>query len=561
MAPVEARKQPPPETTEAITLRTKIVFAFWAVIILLGLPTWLRTTSIYRAQLPIDGMLKWAEDVVSQCNQQKTLVNTLKHSLPDYLLPLWVHAPEFPTGEANQVARSIQLSFADSNQDNCLHYKVLVVLKESKDGKIPTDDDRASRPPLFEFELQPSDRPVLEMPVDGNKGRIALPKGLQPAQLHDAIAQLLLPLRSIFEAEHIASVIRTKEDGPSSFNDDNHSHNPQAVSHIEQELSRALKASPVYHLTFSLFTATGAPSSWDIDKALSTHIQPLVRALSKAVDIKIATQVQLYSAFSPSIQAFQIDGQSGHFLKENDLSAFVNAAEWPLSPSVGDGPTLNFIVYIPSKDQMPLKIEGGSQSWLIPQWGAIGILNPDLVPDPVNGQPSVPRHLSADILNPPFETFASQLVSLLGVPSLAVDNKVAPLDLRLKAHQRLTALSLHLRAASSLGSLARLAQHMSSIPIPKHVALLVENAMSNLTASSQSMRSCQWDDAVNYAGQAYQDSEKAFFDKSMVGQVYFPDEHKVAVYLPLLGPIGVPLAVALMREVKRFVASRKATPK
>lgn len=45
----------------------------------------------------------------------------------------------------------------------------------------------------------------------------------------------------------------------------------------------------------------------------------------------------------------------------------------------------------------------------------------------------------------------------------------------------------------------------------------------------------------------------------MVGQVYFPDEHKVAVYLPLLGPIGVPLVVGLMKELKRLIAGWKAS--
>jgi phosphatidylinositol glycan class S len=44
----------------------------------------------------------------------------------------------------------------------------------------------------------------------------------------------------------------------------------------------------------------------------------------------------------------------------------------------------------------------------------------------------------------------------------------------------------------------------------------------------------------------------------MVGQVYFPDEHKVAVYLPLLGPVGVPLVVSLLKELKRIAAGRKA---
>lgn len=44
----------------------------------------------------------------------------------------------------------------------------------------------------------------------------------------------------------------------------------------------------------------------------------------------------------------------------------------------------------------------------------------------------------------------------------------------------------------------------------------------------------------------------------MVGQMYFPDEHRVAVYLPLLGPIGVPLILGLLKEVKRVVAGWKA---
>lgn len=67
-------KQPPSEKPEAISLRTKIILSFWAVIVLLGLPTWWQTTSIYRADLPLQNMLDRAEGLVrtdillSQCN-------------------------------------------------------------------------------------------------------------------------------------------------------------------------------------------------------------------------------------------------------------------------------------------------------------------------------------------------------------------------------------------------------------------------------------------------------------------------------------------------------------
>jgi phosphatidylinositol glycan class S len=52
-------------------------------------------------------------------------------------------------------------------------------------------------------------------------------------------------------------------------------------------------------------------------------------------------------------------------------------------------------------------------------------------------------------------------------------------------------------------------------------------------------------------------AEKAFFEKSMVGQVYFPDEHKFGVYMPLLGPIGVPLFMCVLKEVKAWRKRRR----
>jgi GPI-anchor transamidase subunit S len=59
-----ARKEPPPEKPDAIWLRTKIILSFWAVILLFGLPVWWKTTSIYRARLPLQEMLDWSEGKV-----------------------------------------------------------------------------------------------------------------------------------------------------------------------------------------------------------------------------------------------------------------------------------------------------------------------------------------------------------------------------------------------------------------------------------------------------------------------------------------------------------------
>lgn len=72
------------------------------------------------------------------------------------------------------------------------------------------------------------------------------------------------------------------------------------------------------------------------------------------------------------------------------------------------------------------------------------------------------------------------------------------------------------------------------------------------------MRAGRFAAALDSARVAETEAERSFFEKSMVGQVYFPDEHKVAVYLPLLGPIGVPLVVGLLKEVKRILGGWKA---
>ena len=57
---VQAKKSPPPETPEAIRLRTLVICSFWGVIISLGFPMWWQTNSIYRARLTLQEMMKWA---------------------------------------------------------------------------------------------------------------------------------------------------------------------------------------------------------------------------------------------------------------------------------------------------------------------------------------------------------------------------------------------------------------------------------------------------------------------------------------------------------------------
>lgn len=357
-------------------------------------------------------------------------------------------------------------------------------------------------------------------------------------------AFLLQEVKTIFRDEQ-ASVAYLLHD--SSFNAASKGFQlqPETTQVIEKRTTRAFKYSSTYHVTFSLFAASASPSVWDIEDAVQQYIQPLLRQLSPISNFHIDTQVQLFASFSPSIAGPHYDETTNTYrLQQSDLSGFINAAEWPLSPSIGTGPTINMVLYVPSPNQLPLLLETGGNSWTIPQWGGVQIFNP-----PSSAQAN---HLTTPTLEPVMLTFADQLLSLLGVPHSPLS-----LALRISSLKRSRTTSLILSASSTLGALVRLTNKLESIAIPASVALSVENSIAHLEQACENLRHGRYQVALEDARVAEAEAEKAFFEPSMVGQVYFPDEHKVAVYVPLLGPMAVPLVMSALKEVKNWRAGRK----
>ena len=323
------------------------------------------------------------------------------------------------------------------------------------------------------------------------------------------------------------------------------------AANLARRTTRSLKYAPTYHLTFSLFTPTAIPSSWEIGEAIEEYLAPLLDSFLSISNFTVDTQVQLYASFSPSVQEPQYDAERGAWtLRNEDLSGFINAAEWPLSPSIGNGPTVNFVLFVPSDDRAPLVVEdNGATNWIIPQWGGVVILNNSTLD---SEKSSTPMILSKEAIRPVLTTFSHQLLSLLGTPQ-----SPASLPLLLLTLTRVRAASLLLSASSTLGSLARLTLALPSISIPESVATSVDKTISHLQETCTDLREGRFQRALENARVAEAEAERGFFEKSMVGQLYFPDEHKVAVYLPLLGPVGVPLIMGAIKEMKRILTMWK----
>ncbi|RPB01042.1 hypothetical protein L873DRAFT_1678010 [Choiromyces venosus 120613-1] len=532
------KKSPPPDTPENTRTRSLVILSFWVVVITVGLPLWWITTAIYRAPLPLKEMQSWADGRACRA---------------EFPLLIDIEAPTLPDPE--NLLKTVQHALDDANDFSAHHLRLRLSTNSSKveDGKesvaatLRLSQGAAGSP--HSYVLSPSSRAI----------DLFYSPSYNPTSLSAFVASTL---QEIFAEEQqmisylLASSTPTPSPSPSSGggNGGNGVKVVNKVNTVEiaRKMSRIVKYSPMYHLTFSLFTATGNPSNWEIEEAVSEYLQPLLDALGGISGFTVDSQIQFYASLSSSVVPTWVpdseeEGVGGKYtLKKEDLSSFINSAEWPLV-SITSYPTINFIIYIPAADQAPLIIPTSStNAFLLPQWGGVMIHNPPAESDNT--------HLTKEALKPALDIFATQLLSLLGAPT-----HPASLPIRLDSLTRQRSAELLVSASSTLGSLYRLTLALPSISIPPSVSTSVSSTLSSLTATCQELRHGRFGGALEEGRNAEEQAEKAFFEKSMVGQVYFPEEHKVAVYLPLMGPVGAPLLMAALKEISRLVRVWKAS--
>ncbi|KAI0881365.1 phosphatidylinositol-glycan biosynthesis class S protein [Annulohypoxylon maeteangense] len=505
-------KPPPPEKAEDIQRRSYIVASFWFVVLFFGLPIWWKTTTIYRADLPLSQMMDWADG--RACNPVFPIriaidAPTLRNEETENLVRITQQALDTPTDDFKGHHLQLEVSepaTANRARDLARNSNVALTIRLSPGDVATSSFD--SQLPILDVAYPPNSIPAPNAASSGLATYLA-------AQLRDAFSEE----RDVMSYLLSTSSMPFEQRPPGSSQDLSDS--------LSKRMTRSVKYSRTYHLTFSLFTSGPIPSSWDIESAIDEYMKPILDMLGPIHNFTIDTQVQLYA--NPGVQS--------QMLSKEDLSSFINAAEWPLSPSIGGAPTVNFVVYIGNQTIGTASETGTSQSWLIPQWGSVYLLPP----------PSA-DHVSSEILKQPILTFTSHLLSLIGTP------QSGPLPMRLSTLTRIRTADLLLRASSSLGSLARLSLALPSISIPSSVADGVAKSMHHLQLACSNLGGTS---GLENARIADVEAERAFFEKSMVGQLYFPDEHKIAVYLPLLGPVGVPLVIGLLNQIKAWKKARK----
>ncbi|TPX66073.1 hypothetical protein SpCBS45565_g04715 [Spizellomyces sp. 'palustris'] len=555
--------------------RTRVLVSI-LIVFLLAAPIWWRTTEVYRAPLPVEDIRAWKEDKAFH----RTLTLNVDVAFYDHI----------GDGSIPTAGKLVEISEKLENDLNELYgttEKGRAVRRGEVEESVPSEvfaDVKLGFRISGELDLSCTDvaakgdswssslnghykvHVACTRPEAGKQTDIYVSSKRAvfveiPGQCTDDVRvshTLLSVIGGLFADEQTNYLKMTEQKGE--------------AANTDWESMRTMKYASKYQVTFSLLNADPSKVlvNWDIQEAVKAYILPFFSQLSELSEFAIDSQVQNYAALPIQSQLMEKDGRTVHVLRPEALPHFINSAEWNLASVVSSAPPLNFVLYIPPQSQSPLFVVTfkndvlETNAFLIPRWGGVVISNAEEIGV---------RHFSLDDLHPIMEVYVAQLRDLLGVkhirirnvetllPNAQVTYETAPdagitlweLD---QLVRRRTVQNI-VDAVTTLNSLATLITNLESMVVLDDIQSQVLYALDALRQARLALEANDFSLASQYAREAFVSSEAAFFDPTMVSMLYFPDEHKYAVYMPLFVPISVPVLIAVIREINGWKNRKK----
>lgn len=497
------------------SIRRLIVIIISVIVISIGLPLFKSTTSIYRAELPVEEIRQKTSTFVNDdLHFQIPVYLDIPNSL-EYFIPraqevidesLYKKYPNLRNIWSIELKRQNYEYKVDPENDYIVKFEYL---------KNPTDEEDSL--PVESFYISPFSKTSLLYLTDAV---------IKSKQVDDFLRVVLLENVFVEEINEISKLI----------------HNE--TNEISKNL--VLPYSSNYNIVISLLVENGKTISWEIEESIKL-LTPILNILSHFTNFTISSQIQYYSKltnppkFDESLKA--------NIIPESDLSTFINYGDWNLITH-DIHPSINFLVYFPTSnyENKPLIVENSNtNSFLIPQWGGVYIFNKDL---PILQDNKV--NINENELLPVMEIFTSQLFELLGIP-----NKPKSPIIRIDSLSRISTLKNLKKSLNNLESLVKLTESLNEISIPELTKTYVLTTINFFNKSIKSINEKKFKLAMIFSSESLFNSDKAFFEKEMVQQAYFPSEHKLAVFLPLLGPVSSIILIGLIKTLKDYKNDKK----
>ncbi|CUM48680.1 uncharacterized protein AC631_00314 [Debaryomyces fabryi] len=495
------------ELSSITVVRRVIVFVILLIIVFLGIPLWKSTTTIHRAELPIVQVKEHSISLQDQIHYKIPVYLDIPNSLVCFIpqaqelldKKIYNEYPELKDFWA------IELRKIDDNIDAQDDYIV-------KFEYLPSPNNEEEQDPTESFFISPFSKET----------RITITDNVvRPKKVDEFLSIVLTEYIFKGEIEQMSDIVRGK-------------------NHDSRNL--VMPYSSKYNIVISLLSENGRPINWEIEKALGSF-ELIFFKLNHFANFTVTSQIQYYSTltYPPNYD----ESKQAFIIPESGLSTFVNFGDWNLITH-DINPSINFILYFPEANynSKPTLIENSkTNSFLIPQWGGVVIFNKDMKTEGSD--------INENELLPVMETFASQLFQLLGMPSQprSPSIKIDSLS-RTMTHKNLK------QSLENLEALLTLTNSLNEISIPELTKIYVEKSIHYLEESINELNNGNFYLSMKYSSQSLENSDRAFFEKEMVQQAYFPSEHKLAVFLPLLGPLCSIVSIGALKVIKDIKANR-----
>ncbi|KAB0798714.1 hypothetical protein PPYR_09707 [Photinus pyralis] len=270
----------------------------------------------------------------------------------------------------------------------------------------------------------------------------------------------------------------------------------------------------------------------DLDgELIDLNLQPMLNLLDGVIDFSVKTQWLYLTELG--VAPKKVD--DFYILTQEQLPHVITPLEKKLWSHMSQKPCINLVLYItPCKTPLYILDENNTKlptnSFLSPRWGGVTILNPS----PEACQSGIFEPQLSWIIN----IFTKYLQHLLKLDS----NSKSDID-KFALAKSMDMLNSTRR---TLKSLAQLLSEINSIVISDDVAERISLAVSKANEAEEYLDGGKLQLGLDAAKIAFLNSEAAFSDPSLLALLYFPDDQKYAVYIPLFLPIVIPVVWSLM---------------
>jgi len=507
--------------------------AFIIVILVIGVPMWWKTTEVYRVTLPY-------EEIQNLSNRP------IKISLT-----VGIYSEDVQ--RSTDLIKDLTLYFKENQIFNIIFKQIRIKIPANH---IPHSPAALEAIVLKQVNLSPGDFLFIEWQkltddVLVNSDRTAF---ISPTAASNKIQNVL---RSWILQEHkLKSVVGS-------------------ITTIDGRKLRHKSAPPQPHYDILLSVINPNPElqtvKWNVKLAAEKYIQPFLEKLENLSNFTLKSQWKYQVKFAQANKQVLDETTWGrHYaLTQDHLSQIITSLEKTLGNQISNNPCIHVVFYVPPCKQAPLHIytadglrasTNGIDSFVSAKWGGVIILNPSKQtclsaeetdqPVEVSIKSSVAMEITLYLLRKIFDMESNQPIP--GV-NLTQYEAIEPRAWEIDTYLRSGCIHLIHTAQSTLLSLVQLLNGISYIVINDQVGFEIKKSYENIVLAKIALEQSRIQDAVSYAKAAYVSAEAAFFDPSLLALLYFPDEQKYAIYIPLFLPIMIPVLLSILSLKKFFV--------